>query len=168
MTKMAPGFEVPAEMREMLEKGVSQARAGFGKVMAAAEEATATMDKKADDARSQALDLHRKTMSFTEQNVSAAFDFAASLVQAKSLDEVMKLQTEYMTKQFAALRGQIQDAGQTIQSSAQAAAADMTAEAKKMQGKAKAAVDEGVAMAKDATASAQAAVSAAASRAKKK
>lgn len=164
MTNFGPGLEVPAEMREMLEKGVSQARAGFGKVMAAADEAAATLDKKTGSAQSQAMDFHRKTMTFTEQNVSAAFDLAANLVKAKSLDEVMKLQTEYMTKQFAALRGQIQDAGQAIQSQAQAATAEMAQEAKAMQSKAKAAVDESVAMAKDAAATAQAAATKAAKK----
>ena len=100
------------------------------------------------------MDIRRKTMEFTEQNVSAAFDLAASLVKAKSLEEVMKLQTEFMTRQFASLRGQIQEAGHTIQAQTHAATAEMMSETRKMQAKAKDAVEEGVAMAKDAAAKA--------------
>lgn len=150
MTKSIPGFDVPPEMRDMLEKGVSQARQGFETVMAAADEAARTLDEKAGSAQSQAKDLRRKTLDFTGQNVQAAFELAANLVKAKSLDEVMKLQTDYMTSQFATLRGQIQDAGQSIQAQAQAAASEMAAATKTLQTKAKDAMEQSVAMARDA------------------
>lgn len=148
--KSGPGLEVPPEMRDMLEKGVSQAREGFGKLMQAADEAATQVDRKAGAAQNKAMEMHRQTMNFTESHVSAAFDLAANLVKAKSLEEVMRLQTEYMTKQFAALRGQIQQAGQTIEAEAQAAAADMAAETKKMQAQAKDALEKGVAMTRNA------------------
>lgn len=154
MSNTGNTFQVPEEMREMLERGVSQARDGFGKVMKAADEAVSTIDEKAGSAQSQALELRKKTMDFTQTHVAAAFDLAANLVKAKNLDEVMKLQTEYMTKQFAALRGQIQDAGQAIQEQTKAAAAEFAAESKKMQERAKDAVEKGVAAAKDAASAA--------------
>lgn len=164
--KSGPGLDVPPEMRDMLEKGVSQAREGFGKLMQAADDATRQMERKADAAQDKAMAFHRQTMNFTESNVSAAFDLAANLVKAKSVEEVMKLQTEYMTRQFAALRGQIQQAGLQIQTEAQSAAAEMASETQKMQSRAKEAVEKGVAMARDAADTATKAADAVKSRRK--
>ena len=161
MSKAENTFQVPEEMREMLDRGVTQAREGFDKVMKAADAAVSTLDQKAGSAKDQALDLHKKTISYTEQNVAAAFDLAANLVKASNIEEVMKLQTEYMTKQFATLRGQIQEAGQAVQEQAKAAASEFTAEAQKMQtqaqhmqAQAKDAMEKGVAAIKDAASSA--------------
>jgi phasin len=149
-----PSFSVPEEVREVLDQGVQQARTGFEKMMQAADEAARGIDEKAGSAQKQALDMRRKTMAFTEQNVAAAFDLAARLVKAKSVDEVMKLQTEYMTKTFASMRGQIQEAGQAIQAQTRAAAADFVTETRKAQDKARDAVEKTVAAAKDAAAKA--------------
>lgn len=145
-------FQMPDEMRDAMDKGVQQARQGFEKMMQAADEAARGIDDKANSAQKQALDMRRKTMAFTEQNVAAAFDLAAKLVRAKSIDEVMRLQTEYMTQSFAAMRGQIQEAGQTLQAQTRAAAQEIVSETRKMQAKTRDAVEQGMAAAKDAAA----------------
>jgi phasin len=149
-TKMSNGtsFQMPEEMREVMDKSVQQARQGFEKMMQAADQAARGIDDKTNSAQQQALDIRRKTMAFTEQNVAAAFDLAAKLVRAKSIDEVMRLQTEYMTQSFAAMRGQIQEAGQALQAQTRAAAQDIVTETRKMQEKTRDAVEEGMAAAK--------------------
>lgn len=147
-------FNVPDEVREAMDSSVKQARTGFEKMMQAADEAARGLDEKAGNAQRQAMDLRRKAMAFTEQNVNAAFELAARLVKAKSVDEVLRIQTEYMTQSFATLRGQIQDAGQTLQAQTRAAAADIVSETRKAQDKARDAVEKTVAAAKDAAANA--------------
>ncbi|PPD16346.1 MAG: hypothetical protein CTY25_02840 [Methylobacterium sp.] len=147
-------FNVPDEVREAMDSSVKQARTGFEKMMQAADEAARGLDEKAGNAQKQALDIRRKAMAFTEQNVNAAFELATRLVRAKSMDEVLKLQTEYMTQSFAALRGQIQDAGQTLQAHTRAAAAEIVSETRKAQDQARDAVEKTVAAAKDAAAKA--------------
>lgn len=147
-------FNVPDELREAMDSSVKQAKTGFDKMMQAADEAARGLDEKAGNAQKQAMDMRRKAMAFTEQNVNAAFELATRLVQAKSIDEVMKLQTEYMTQSFAALRGQIQDAGQTLQAQTRAAAAEIVTETRKAQDKARETVEKTVAAAKDAAAKA--------------
>lgn len=153
MAKEQP-FSVPEDVRDAMDKSVQQARTGFEKMMQAADEAARGLDEKAGAAQKQILDMRRKTMAFTEQNVAAAFDLAAKLVKASSIDEVMKLQTEYMTQTFASMRGQIQDAGQAIQAQTRAAAAELVTETRKAQDKAREAVEKTVAAAKDAAAKA--------------
>lgn len=151
-------FQVPEEMREMLDKGVAQARAGFEKVMKAAGQAANEVEQKAGTAQAQARDLHQRTLTYTEQNVAAAFDLAERLVKAKSLDEVMKLQNDYLTRQFATLRGQIQEAGEAVQATTKAATGEFVAASQKIQQNAKAAVDESIsAMKETASAAAKAA-----------
>ncbi len=145
MTKPGSNFQVPDDMRHLLEQGVTQAREGFEKVMSAAEEAVAALESKSGSAQAQAAEVRKKSLSFTESSMAAAFDLAQKLVSAKSLEEVMKLQAEYMTKQFASVRGHVQDAGEEIQRKTKAAAEEMAAEAAKMQAMAKDALEKGVA-----------------------
>ncbi|CAN1500010.1 phasin_2, phasin [Rhabdaerophilaceae bacterium] len=145
-----PDLNVPDDVREAMDKSVRQARAGFEKVMQATDEAARGLDEKTGTVQKQVLDMRRKAMAFTEQNVTAAFELAAQMVRAKSMDEVLKLQTDYMSKTFASMRGQVQEAGQAIEAQTRAAAAEIVTETRKMQDKAKDAVEQGVAAVKKA------------------
>jgi phasin len=144
-------FKVPDEMRTMLEQGVTQAREGFDKVMSAAGEAVTSLEAKTGTAQGQLTDLRKKTLAMTESSITAAFDLAQKLVSAKSLEDVMKLQSEYMAKQFETVRGHVQEAGQEIQRRTKAAAEEMMAESGKLQSKAKQAMEEGVEAVKKAS-----------------
>lgn len=143
-------FTVPEEMRAMLDKSVTQAREGFGKLMEAASEAAADVEAKADKTQAQLLDAQKKAMAFTEANVSAAFELAAKMVKAKTLEEMTSLQTQYMTAQFETLKSHAGDAAKLIQDHAKTAAAELAAEAEKFQAKAREAVEKGMEAAKNA------------------
>lgn len=143
-------FAVPEEMRAMLDKGVTQAREGFGKLMEAASEAAADVEAKADKTQAQLLDAQKKAMAFTEANVSAAFELAAKMVKAKTLEEMTSLQTQYMAAQFETLKGHAGDAAKLIQDHAKTATAELAAEAEKFQAKAREAVEKGMEAAKNA------------------
>jgi phasin len=45
-------------------------------------------------------DLNKKLLSYTTENVTAAVEHVQKLSQAKSLDDVVKIQTEFMSKQL--------------------------------------------------------------------
>lgn len=150
MIKPGSNFQVPDDMRNLLEQGVTQAREGFDKVMSAAGEAVSSLEQKSDSAQVQATELRRKSIAFTEASMAAAFDLAQKLVAARSLDEVMKLQAEYMSKQFASVQGHVQETGQEIQRRAKAAADEIVSEGAKMQAKTKDVIEKGVAAAKSA------------------
>lgn len=150
MIKPGTGFQVPDDMRAMLEQGVTQAREGFGKVMSAAEEAVAALEGKAGSAQARAAEIRRKSLTFTENSMAAAFELAQKMVNAKSIDEVMKLQADYMSKQMASVRSHVEEAGQAMQQQSKAVAEELAAEVAKIQGQAKDIIDKGVAAAKDA------------------
>jgi hypothetical protein len=52
-------------------------------------------------------------MSYAEQNVTATFEFTQKLMQAKDAAELMRLQSEYLSRQMQALSSQVQDLGQS-------------------------------------------------------
>lgn len=150
MSKMNQGFNVPEDMRLMVDQGVSQAREGFTKLMEAAQEATADFETKADKTQAQILDAQKKAMAFTEANVTAAFELAAKMVKAKTLDEVTNLQSQYMSAQFETMMAHAGETASFVQDHAKATAAALAAEAEKFQAKARAVVEKGMEAAKSA------------------
>jgi hypothetical protein len=46
------------------------------------------------------IDINRKLLSYATQNVTAAVGLVQKLSQAKNLEDVVKIQTEFMSKQM--------------------------------------------------------------------
>jgi phasin len=105
-------FEVPAEMRKLAEQSVEQARQAFDGFMSAANNAVSDMETRANTARSGAMDVGARAMSFAQRNITSSFDLAQRLVKAKDVQEVMKLQTEYIQSQIEALNTQAKELGE--------------------------------------------------------
>ncbi|MFZ5692024.1 MAG: phasin [Pseudomonadota bacterium] len=108
MDTMKP-FEVPAEMRNFAEQSVEQARQAFDRFIAAAHHAVSDLEGRAQAARSGVLDVGGRAMGFAERNMAASFDFAQKLVQAKDVEEVVRLQTDYVKAQIQALNEQTKE-----------------------------------------------------------
>ena len=64
-----PNFEVPAEVRNMAEKAIEQAEKAFGMFLDAANKSLASIPL-------PTTEMSKKALSFTEQNMKAAFDHA--------------------------------------------------------------------------------------------
>jgi phasin len=108
MDPMKP-FEVSADMRKLAEQSVEQARQAFDRFISAAHEAVSDFEGRAQAARSGALDVGGRAMSFAERNMAASFDFAQKLVRAKDVEEVIRLQTEYVKAQVQTLNEQTRE-----------------------------------------------------------
>lgn len=117
------GFEVPHEMRTFAEQSVEQARKAFDSFMTAARNAASSIEGQTSVAQSGAKDIRQKAMKFAEKNVAASFEFAQKLVHAKDVEEVARLQTEFVQRQMQALAEQTQELGQTATRAAMGAAA---------------------------------------------
>ncbi|MBV9558519.1 MAG: phasin [Pseudolabrys sp.] len=107
-----PKFEIPAEMRAFAEKSVEQAQKAFDTFIAAARHAAVTAETQAKSASGGAKEVGDLAMRFAERNISASFELAQKLVRAKDVQEVMKLQSDYVKAQMAALQEQAKDLGQ--------------------------------------------------------
>ncbi len=88
-------FAITPLARELAEKGVEQARKSFDSLAGATQTA---INSTGTYLPSNARDFNGKIFSFTEENVKDLFDLAQNVIQAKSMDEVLKLQTEYMAR----------------------------------------------------------------------
>ena len=88
-----PKLEVPAELRELAEKTIEQAERAFGMFFDAATKSMTSVPGAGSEISKQAL-------SFTEQNMKAAFDHARKLVHATDLHEAMRIQSEFLRSQF--------------------------------------------------------------------
>jgi phasin len=108
-----PGFEIPPEMRRFAEQSMQQARQAFDGFISAAHRAVSDVEGRANAARVGVRDVGEKAMTFAERNVAASFEFAQKLVRAKDVDEIMRLQTDYVKQQMRALNDQATELGQT-------------------------------------------------------
>ena len=106
-----PEFGIPAEMRAMTEKSISQAKQAFDGFITAAQKAANLAEGQATTAHTAAKEASSMAFEFAERNMSSAFVLAQKLVQARDLEEMLKLQTDYVRSQIAALSEQAQDIG---------------------------------------------------------
>ena len=113
MTTKPPGYEIPTEMREFAEKSVDQARKAFDGFMGAAFKAAGSLEGSTDVVQTGTRDIGRKALSYAEQNVAAALDFATRLVSARDPQEILALQSEFIRSQLQTFGEQAKDIGAT-------------------------------------------------------
>jgi phasin len=115
-------FDVPAQMRQLAEQSVEQARKAVDGFITAAQKTAETVENQAHTAQSGAKDVGRKAMAYAEQNITNSFEFAQKLVRAKDMQEIMALQAEFVQSQMQAMGEQAKDMATTAQKSAMDAA----------------------------------------------
>lgn len=106
-------FEIPHDMRNFAEQSVEQARRAFDSFMNAAQRAASNIEGQTSAVQTGARDVRNKAMTFAEKNVAVSFEFAQKLLNAKDIEEVTRLQTEFVQRQMQALAEQAQELGQT-------------------------------------------------------
>ena len=117
MTNEFPN-QIPAEMREFAGRSVAQARKAFEGFIGAVQKSATDMDSATNSAHSGVKDAGAKAVAFAEKNVTSAFDLAEKLVQAKDVQEVLRLQAEYLQQQMAAVQEQARELGDAVQKAA--------------------------------------------------
>ena len=115
-------FEIPPEMRAMAEKGVEQAKQAFDGFIAAAHNAVNAFEGQAETARKGAKDVTEKAITFAGQNIASSFELARQLVQAKDVQEVLRLQADFIGTQMQVLAEQAKDLGESTSKAAKDAA----------------------------------------------
>ena len=118
-TNNTPNYEIPTEMRDFAEKSVEQARKAIDGFMSAAQKTVDTFEGSSNTLQATATDATRKTFSYAEQNLSAAFDLAQRMVRAKDPQEAMQIQAEFVRSQFQAMQTQMKEFGSIAQSAMQ-------------------------------------------------
>jgi phasin len=113
--------EIPAAFREAADKMVVQVKDGYAKLKAAAEETTDLIEDTYATASAGVKDFNLKALENARSNVNSSFDHARDLLGAKTLAEVIELQSTYLRKQFETFQGQAKDLSSIAQKTATAA-----------------------------------------------
>ena len=103
-------LEAPAQIKEVAEKTIDQAERGFSAFIEAANKSVSMIPN-------PTTDMSLKALSLTEQNMKAAFDHAKKLLQAKDLQEAMRLQAEFLKAQHETATEQLKEMGNSVRSS---------------------------------------------------
>src|SRR3989442_5283491 len=106
-------FEIPPEMRAFAEKSVEQARQAFDGFISAAHRAVTAFEGQAESARKGAKDVTEKAIVFAQNNIATSFDFAQKLVQARNVEDVLKLQADYIKTQMQVLTEPAKELGES-------------------------------------------------------
>jgi len=86
------------QIRAFAEKGVEQSKEAYAKLKTGAEEAQKALETTLETVKSASTDLSLKSISAMRVNAEANFAHLEALVGAKSLSEVVELQTAFLRK----------------------------------------------------------------------
>jgi phasin len=105
------GFDtaIPEAVRTMAETSVAQTRQATDRSFDAFETSVASFEKSFDAAGQGAAAFNRKFIDLARRNLNASFDLAKSLAGARSLTDMVELQTAFWRAQFGALSSQAEE-----------------------------------------------------------
>jgi phasin len=86
------------QFRAFAEKGVEQSKETYAKMKTGAETTQKALETTFENAKSVAGDMSLKSIAAARANAEAGFSHLEALVGAKSLSEVIELQTSYLRK----------------------------------------------------------------------
>lgn len=115
--KTADVFEIPSfdaskatdQIRAFAEKGVEQSKEVYAKLKDGAEDAQKTIESTLETVKSASTDLSLKTIAAMRSTAEVNFSHLESLVGAKTLSEVIELQTAFLRKRVEMAVEQVKD-----------------------------------------------------------
>ena len=105
-------FAIPRELRTVAERSLEQAKLAFNNYTQVAEEAVSTVEQWVEANQASAQNIRKKAMRFAGRNVFSAFEFAQKVFQAKGIDELIGLQSEFLQLQMQVLSKQVKKLGE--------------------------------------------------------
>jgi phasin len=102
-------FEIPEQMRDFADKSVDQARKAFDSFIEASQQAVSSVEGSSSAVQSGALDINKKALGYAEEHIGAAFELAQNIVRANDVQEIMKLQSDFLKSQMEVLGEQARE-----------------------------------------------------------
>ena len=106
--------QVPATLRDLAERNVSQTRAVYERSTNAVQAVLVNWNKSFGAANQGAVALNLKIMDITERNISTGFDLAINLAGARNVTEAVEMQSAYWRKQLGQLQTQAEELGKLL------------------------------------------------------
>jgi len=100
------------------EKSVEQARQAFDSFISAAHCAVSAFEGQAETACRGAKDVTENAMTFAQHNIASSFELAEQLVRARDVEEVLKLQADYIKRQMQLFSEQARELGERTSATA--------------------------------------------------
>jgi phasin len=113
-----PTVEMQESVRTALEKGVSESRAAFARAKASADDAANALEQSFAAAKEGVVAFNAKALEAMRANAEANLEFIRASFAAKSLAELVALQSEFVRKRVDAVTGQFKDLGALAQKTA--------------------------------------------------
>lgn len=101
-----PKFEIPTQMRDLVEKSASQAKEACERMKSATDEMADRLKESYATASRGANDYGLQLMEAGRAHATSAFDYAAKVVAAKSISELIELTTAHACEQLNVLTEQ--------------------------------------------------------------
>ena len=114
-------FEIPANVREVIGKGVEQAKETYVRLSDATRQAQDIVTKSASAMTLSAKELQEKAIQYTGANVGAGFEAATRLANAKDIKEAFEIQSEFARRQMETCTQQAQELSRLVTQAAQKA-----------------------------------------------
>ncbi|MBZ9737097.1 phasin [Mesorhizobium sp. CA18] len=86
------------QIRAFAEKGVEQSKEAYAKLKTGAEETQKVLESTYETAKTVSSDVSLKTIAALRANAEVSFSHLEALVGAKTLSEVVELQTSFLRK----------------------------------------------------------------------
>ncbi|MGO9547644.1 MAG: phasin family protein [Rhodomicrobium sp.] len=114
---------IPQAMREIAEKNMDQARAGYSQLMDAARKVQEMMTAliPSNPALQGLIQAQERAMKFARQNAEAGFSLADELTKAATLPEMLQIQSRHAQLQIQAYALQANEIAAGVNGAAQKA-----------------------------------------------
>jgi len=110
MAENTPPFS--KEIRDIAETALNNTRKSYDSMTEASSKTLEVMQKALP---AEAQDFNNKVFSYAQNNINEMFDLAQKIVQAKSVEEVVKLQSKFLADQTQNFQKQASDLTTAIQ-----------------------------------------------------
>jgi phasin len=108
-------FQIPQQLRELAEKSVEQARSAYGQFLDGMAEAVRAWSTVPSAVMTSGFKVvQERAIQFAKENAEAGFALASELAQAKDLQEVLRLQSNFAQKQMQSYARQAQELGRLM------------------------------------------------------
>ena len=109
-------FQMPDEIRDLAEKNVEQARAGYNHFMDAMTQAMGMWSKGIPENQmaSGLKVVQDRAIGFAKQNAEAGLSLASDLAKAKDVSEIMSMQGRFAQTQMQSYALQAQELGRLM------------------------------------------------------
>ena len=106
MSGSTPQFEIPTDIRNITEQSLEQVRSAI-------ESYLQFFQRAIPGNVIGGSETSNKVLSYAVLNVASAFEFARKLLQVRDVDELARLQMEFMRAQMQAMTEQTKDLSET-------------------------------------------------------